>query len=94
MYGIAYKQQALQLKKLNNNKNTVKVRTSNKEINFDLDGATHKGVETPHIQYSYPNTNKTTGRTFFNKDRKAIPDSMNQQDIRTVRNILKRRNNQ
>ncbi|TXK94416.1 hypothetical protein BMR02_13965 [Methylococcaceae bacterium HT1] len=44
--------------------------------------------------YSYPNTNKTTGRTFFNKDRKAIPDSMNQQDIRTVRNILKRRNNQ
>ena len=48
--------QALDLKKLNNNKNTVTVESGSKRTHFDLDGATHKGVKTPHKQYSYPNT--------------------------------------
>ena len=61
-------------------------------MHFDLDGAAHKGVDTPHVQNSFPNTNPKTGETFFNKDRKAIPDKMTQQDIRTVRKVLERRN--
>jgi RHS repeat-associated protein len=84
------KQQALDLKKLNNNKNTVTVQSGNKKTHFDLDGATHKGVETPHKQFSHPNTN-AKGQTFFNKDRKTV-ESLSQQDIRTVRKVLERRN--
>jgi hypothetical protein len=84
-------EQALEIKKkLNDGKNSVSVKASDKKIHFDLDGATHKGVETPHVQYSYPNTNPNTGQTFFNKDRKTV-DPMNQQDIRTVRKFLKKR---
>lgn len=84
------KDQALDLKKMNNNKNTVRIQTSDKKIHYDLDGTTHKGVETPHVQYSYPNTNKKTGQTFWNKDRKTV-DPMTQQDIRTVRRYLERK---
>jgi hypothetical protein len=89
LYGL--KEQALALKKLNNDKNTVTIQTPDKKIHYDLDGNTHKGVETPHKQYSYPNTNPKTGGIFWNKDRKAV-DSMNQQDTRTVRRYLERKN--
>lgn len=85
------KQQALDLKKLNNNKNTVTVQSPGKKTHFDLDGATHKGVETPHKQFSNQNNNPKTGETFFNKDRTTV-EPLTQQDIRTVRNILERRN--
>ncbi len=74
---------------LNNDKNTVTVTSANKKTHFDLDGPAHKGVETPHKQFSHPNTNPK-GQTFFNKDNKTV-ESMTQQDIRTVRKVLKNR---
>ena len=86
------KDQASALKSnLNGSKNSVSVQTSNKTINYDLEGATHKGIETPHKQYSYPNTNKD-GKVFMNKDRKNV-DPMNQQDIRTIKKVLESRQN-
>ncbi len=84
------KKQALDVKKnLNNGKNSVNVGTSEGVTHFDLDGATHKGVETPHVQKSYKNTN-AKGETFINKDRKNVRP-MNQQDIRTVKKVLKKK---
>ncbi|WP_447635658.1 RHS repeat-associated core domain-containing protein [Flavobacterium microcysteis] len=70
-------------------KNSVNIRTPNKTLHFDLQGATHKGVPTPHVQQSLPNMSPQ-GQVFWNKDRKWV-EPMTQQDIRTVRNYLKRR---
>lgn len=70
-------------------KNSISIRTPNKTLHFDLQGATHKGVPTPHIQQSLPNVNPKTGQVFWNKDRQWI-QPMNQQDIRIIRNYLKR----
>ncbi|MCP3660582.1 MAG: hypothetical protein GY830_09840, partial [Bacteroidetes bacterium] len=85
------RQQALDVKKnLNNNKNTVKVNTPNKRIQYDLDGAPHKGVETPHIQNYNKNIDPKTNKVYFNKDRKtAIP--MNKNDVRVIKKILEKR---
>ncbi|WP_196138289.1 polymorphic toxin type 24 domain-containing protein [Aliikangiella sp. G2MR2-5] len=86
------KEQALELKSLNNNKNSVRIQTQDKKIHYDLDGASHKGVETPHVQTSYPNTNPNTGQTFWNKDNSAAGvKPMTQQDIRTVRKYLEKK---
>ncbi len=86
------KEQALDVKtNLNDGKNSVTVETPNKKVHYDLDGATHKGVETPHKQYSNKNTNPETGQTHWNKDRKTV-EPMNQQDIRTVKKVLDKRN--
>ena len=76
---------------LNNDKNSVTIQTPNQKIHFDLDGPTHKGVTTPHKQYSNPNTNPNTGQTFWNKDSKTV-DPLTQQDIRIIRNYLQRQN--
>ena len=85
------RKQALDIKRnLNNGKNSVNVGTKRGTTHFDLDGATHKGVDTPHVQQSIKNTNPKTGRTFTNKDRKNVRP-MNQQDIRTVRKVLEKR---
>jgi RHS repeat-associated protein len=85
------KNQALDVKKdLNDGKNSVNVGTKDGVTHYDLDGASHKGVETPHVQKSTTNTNPKTGETFVNKDRKNVRP-MNQQDIRTVKKVLKKR---
>jgi len=84
-------QQALDVKKnLNNGKNSVNVGTVDGVTHFDLDGATHKGVKTPHVQKSVKNTNPNTGKTFINKDNKSVRP-MTQQDIRTVKKVLEKR---
>ena len=69
-------------------KNSISIRTPNKILHFDLQGATHKGILTPHIQQSLPNMNPKTGQIFWNKDRRWV-QSMTQKDIRTVRKYLK-----
>ena len=85
------KDQALDVKKnLNDGKNSVNVGTVNGTTHFDLDGATHKGVETPHVQKSVKNTNPNTGKTYINKDNKNVRP-MTQQDIRTVKKVLEKR---
>lgn len=65
-------------------KNSVEITTSNVKYHYDLKGASHKGVDTPHIQRSFQNTNPKTGQTFWNKDTKWV-QPMTQQDIRIVR---------
>lgn len=87
------KDQALELKELNGGKNTVTITTTNgnKQIHYDLDGATHKGVPTPHVQQSTRNTNPA-GESFMNKDNsRAGVRPMDQTDIRTVREYLERK---
>ncbi len=85
------KEQASSIKKdLNGGKNSVNVGTVDGVTHYDLEGATHKGVETPHVQTSTKNTN-SAGQTFINKNRKDVRP-MNQQDIRTVKKVLKKRN--
>ncbi|WP_139420305.1 DUF6443 domain-containing protein [Chryseobacterium mulctrae] len=77
------------LVKLNNGKNSVSIGTKDGAFHYDLRGATHKGVETPHVQRSFLNTN-SSGQTFLNKDRKWV-QPMTQQDVRTVRNYLNKK---
>lgn len=76
------KEQALGIKSnLNSGRNSVKIKTVSGETRYDLDGATHKGVETPHVQTSTYNKNPKTGEVFLNKNNKDVRP-MNQQDIK------------
>jgi len=71
-------------------KNTVTVTTPKGKIHYDLRGAPHKGVPTPHVQKSVRNVNPTTGASYYNKNRKYVK-GMTQDDIRTIKNYLKRK---
>uniref|UniRef100_UPI0025E1570D RHS repeat-associated core domain-containing protein n=1 Tax=uncultured Chryseobacterium sp. TaxID=259322 RepID=UPI0025E1570D len=85
------KEQALGIKSnLNSGRNSVKIKTVSGETRYDLDGATHKGVETPHVQTSTYNKNPKTGEVFLNKNNKDVRP-MNQQDIRTVKKVIEQR---
>ncbi|MUZ71288.1 hypothetical protein GOZ90_01245 [Agrobacterium vitis] len=91
---LSIKDQALEIKELNNGKNTLTITTEdgNKQIHYDMDGAAHKGVDTPHVQQSIKNTN-AAGETFMNKDRSAAGvRPMNQADIDAVRAYLEKKN--
>jgi len=70
------KDQALDLKKKYNNENTVIVDSDDgkKRTYYDLDGAKHRGVDTPHVQEGSKNVDPETGRSFINKDRKNKGD--------------------
>lgn len=57
---------------LNGNKTRVTIKEADKWTHYDLAGAAHKGVETPHVQFSYPNLNPHTGQVFFNKDKEFV----------------------
>jgi len=70
-------------------KNSITITTPNTKYHFDLRGAEHKGVKTPHVQRSFPNTNPESGVTYWNKDSKWIRP-MDQQDLRIVKEYLKR----
>ncbi|MGF6227670.1 RHS repeat-associated protein [Inquilinus ginsengisoli] len=66
-------------------KNTVTIQRPAVRTHYDLVGAAHKGVPTPHVQQSYPNVNLKTGQTHWNKDRSAQGTRpMTQQDIDDV----------
>ncbi len=65
-------------------KNSVEIKTPDVKYHYDLKGAPHKGIDTPHVQRSLKNTNSKTGQTYWNKDTKWVR-SMTQQDIRLVR---------
>ncbi|UTW60395.1 hypothetical protein KFE96_00090 [Kordiimonas sp. SCSIO 12603] len=55
-----------------------------------MKGASHRGVDTPHVQQSHKNVNPRTGETHLNKDRKNVR-TMTKQDIRTVKKYLKKK---
>jgi RHS repeat-associated protein len=70
-------------------KNSISIKTPNKAFHFDLQGAAHKGVPTPHVQQSLPNMNPITGQMYWNKDRQWV-EAMTQKDIRIIKNYLKK----
>jgi len=74
---------------LNKDKPTVEIKTDEKTITlFDLTGPAHKGIETPHMQYKFPNTNPA-GVTYWNKDGKMV-NPMTQADLDFVRGYLEK----
>ncbi|MEH3112294.1 MAG: polymorphic toxin type 24 domain-containing protein [Pedobacter terrae] len=76
---------------LNGGKNSVTIKTEKGATHFDLQGASHKGSPTPHVQYSHKNVNTRTGQTFLNKDRgPATP--ITQEQIRLIRKFLEKQN--
>ncbi|HMG66708.1 MAG TPA: RHS repeat-associated core domain-containing protein [Chitinophagaceae bacterium] len=80
-------EQALDISK-QENKNSISIESGdNMTYHYDLKGAPHKGVSTPHVQRSFKNTNSSTGESFFNKDSKWVRP-MTQADIDFIRNYL------
>ncbi len=88
------KEQAKEIQhKLNSDKTSVTIRIEQHKIHthYDLSGPTHKGVETPHKQYSKANPDHD-GIIHYNKLRKRKDThKMTQQDIRLVRRYLERK---
>jgi RHS repeat-associated protein len=71
------------------NKNSVTIKTPDGAKRFDLQGASHKGVETPHVQGLKNNTNPETGETFLNKVSSDV-QPMTKSDIRTVEKYIEK----
>ncbi|SHL80006.1 DUF6443 domain-containing protein [Chryseobacterium polytrichastri] len=85
--------QALEIKNTSNNgKNSVTVKSGNGQTRFDLDGKAHNGVDTPHSQTYKNNVVNGQVKSITRTSKEATP--MTQQDIRTVRKVLKNRNGQ
>jgi len=84
------KEQASELKKANGDKNSVTVKSSNGQTRYDLDGKSHGGVDTPHKQTYKNNVVNGEVKSVSRTTKKAEP--MTQQDIRTVRKVIEKRN--
>jgi hypothetical protein len=82
------KQKAAQIAK-EQKKNRITIGSPDGAYHYDSIGATHKGVETPHLQRSYWRVNPYTGERFLNKDRKYVR-RLTKQDIRLIMNFINR----
>src|SRR6185437_5875254 len=68
------------------NKNRVTIPTEEGEMHYDLQGAAHKGVGTPHVQRSVANTGPD-GTTWMNKDRQWVRP-MTKADIKIIADFI------
>ena len=87
-YAKTLSQQASELVSLNKGKHSVTLRSSTKQIRYDLTGKSHGGVPTPHKQIYNKNFFNGQVRSITRASKEAIP--MTQQDIRMIRKYLQK----
>jgi len=89
-----FAQQADDLIPLNQNRNRVTLRSEKAQMDVDLTGAPHAGIETPHTKISQRNFQapEDLQPAYNTSTKKANYRPATQQDIRTVRRYLERQN--
>ena len=80
--------QAKDIQKRAGGRNRITVEDGDERTHYDLDGATHKGTPTPHVQKSRKNVDKD-GNEWWNKDRGPARE-MDQNDIDYLDDYLKK----
>ena len=73
-------------KRINKNSITLPGKATKVRYRYDLRGATHRGIRTPHVQRELLNINPE-GVTFWNKDSKWVRP-MNLSDLKEVNEYL------
>jgi RHS repeat-associated protein len=75
----------------NGGKNSVTIRTPDKQIRFDLAGGDHNGVPTPHFQVYFKNFDKQGVLRSITNRKVSDAYPMTQQDLRNVIRYFKNR---
>jgi hypothetical protein len=89
------KDQALDIRdNLNGGKNRVTMRSESVQIDVDLAGKSHNGIETPHIKTSPRNNDAPAelGRKYNTSEKSSTTKAADQSVLRMVRKFLEKQN--